>query len=419
MHRSSRSWFVALALGACAPVERREERPLAPPSAAVEVGRPPAPAPAAADSKPPALASSGPHADPASAASDARSLFLANCASCHGETGDGQGWTKLDRPARSFMDGGFSFGNTPEQLFRTLTTGIPGTPMPAFDVSLSDEERRVLADYVITLGPPVEEMDLSKSVLIVGDEPLVVRGMLPPIVEGAHSWPRGLIVGTTDGLSFEYRADDVRLIGVRQGGFVQRKDWTGRGGDALEPLGKTIASAPQGDPGPVAILGVSDVPLVARLSSTAVLDGRARVRYELVDPSGRALASVEESAAAASTALGPGIRRRFDVTARAALSDLVLHVFDLPVRGAEAEITTGRSAKTMDPSSIVRWPDGVRDVVGVSTARSTVDFSLSNWRAAVRLDLGAGESTSLVATFVSVVDPSVDLTKGVLAEWNR
>ena len=43
---------------------------------------------------------------------------------------DGNGVTELDRPARSFRDGGFSFGNTPEALFRTISTGIPGTPMP-------------------------------------------------------------------------------------------------------------------------------------------------------------------------------------------------------------------------------------------------------------------------------------------------
>ncbi|HEX6883800.1 MAG TPA: c-type cytochrome, partial [Planctomycetota bacterium] len=71
----------------------------------------------------------------------ARQLFLTNCATCHGETGDGKGVTQLDRPARSFMDGGFSFGNTPEALFRTISVGIPGTPMPGFDSSLSEADR--------------------------------------------------------------------------------------------------------------------------------------------------------------------------------------------------------------------------------------------------------------------------------------
>src|SRR5262245_49793712 len=39
-------------------------------------------------------------------------LFARNCATCHGIDGSGQGPSVLDRPARNFKDGGFSFGNT-------------------------------------------------------------------------------------------------------------------------------------------------------------------------------------------------------------------------------------------------------------------------------------------------------------------
>src|SRR5262245_27648388 len=85
----------------------------------------------------------------------ARELFVKNCAACHGETGDGKGTTKLDRPARSFKDGGFSFGNTPEALFRTISVGIPGSPMPGFDSALSEDDRKLVAAFVVTLGPPV------------------------------------------------------------------------------------------------------------------------------------------------------------------------------------------------------------------------------------------------------------------------
>src|SRR5262245_58704892 len=98
-------------------------------------------------------------------APDARAvkLFHDNCAQCHGDTGDGKGWAQLDRPARSFKDGGFSFGNTPEALFRTITVGIPGTPMPSFDSALGEQQRKLLADYVVTLGPPVEEVKLEDT----------------------------------------------------------------------------------------------------------------------------------------------------------------------------------------------------------------------------------------------------------------
>ncbi|MBK7877464.1 MAG: c-type cytochrome [Planctomycetes bacterium] len=177
---------------------------------------------------------------PAPAAPSARELFLKNCAQCHGETGDGNGVQKLDKPARSFKDGGFSYGNTPEALLRTITFGIPGTPMPSFASALSETQRKELAAYVITLGPEVVKVDASETRLVVKDAPLFVRGKLPPIVDGAKETVRGLLVGTPDGFTFEYDVEDVRLLGVRQGDFVERRDWGGRGGDALLPLGKLV-----------------------------------------------------------------------------------------------------------------------------------------------------------------------------------
>src|SRR5438093_1021640 len=91
---------------------------------------------------------------PTARGQDARALFLQHCASCHGESGDGRGTTQLDRPARSFKDGGFSYGNTVEALVRTIANGIPGTPMPAAPSVLTDADRRALAEYVLSLGPP-------------------------------------------------------------------------------------------------------------------------------------------------------------------------------------------------------------------------------------------------------------------------
>lgn len=237
----------------------------------------------------------------------ARALFLTNCATCHGETGDGKGITPLDRPARSFMDGGFSFGNTPEALFRTISIGIPGTPMPGFDSSLSEVERKVLASYVVTLGPPVEEVKEEDMILAVHDRPLVVRGLLPSLGEGLPTHPRGLLIGDPSGITFEYRVDDVRLLALRQGGFVKRTDWTGRGGTPLEPLGKVVHLVEGGKPDPV--FRLAGKPLVARLSGTRV-DARARIDYHLVE-SAREMAHLEETPSVVSTSFGTGYERRF------------------------------------------------------------------------------------------------------------
>jgi cytochrome c553 len=180
----------------------------------------------------------------------ARGLFAKNCATCHGLDGSGQGPSVLDRPARNFKDGGFSFGNTADAIFNTISSGIPGTPMPAFADALAESDRRRLAAYVRTLGPPIDEIDVADTILTVTEEsgPRIVRGILPPIVKGAPVRPRGLLVGLPGGLTFEYRVDDVRLLGVRQGGFVERTDWRDRGGTPLKPLGGLIWVDEGGDP---------------------------------------------------------------------------------------------------------------------------------------------------------------------------
>lgn len=235
----------------------------------------------------------------------AKTLFHANCAPCHGESGDGHGTTQLDRPARSFQDGGFSFGNTPEALFRTISVGIAGSPMPGFDTSLSEEERKLLADFVVTLGPPIEEVKLEDTILSVHDRPLVVRGLLPSMGEGLPWHPRGMLVGDPSGITFEYQVDDVRLLGLRQGGFVRRTDWTGRGGTALEPLGKVVHLVAGGRPDASFYLG--DKPLAARLSGTRV-GSEAALEYHVVEGQ-RELAHVEERPRVLSLPFGTGYTR--------------------------------------------------------------------------------------------------------------
>ncbi len=225
-----------------------------------------------------------------------KDIYLTSCAVCHGPTGDGDGMVKFDPPARSFKKGGFSFGNTPEALFRTVTSGIGGTPMPGFEALLSEAERRAVVEYVIKLGPkPVPKVG-NTSILTVGDRPVVVRGQLSPLVAGGDELPRGLMIGTTDGLSWQYRADDLRLLAVRQGAFVNRKDWGGRGGGPVEPLGKIVHLLQDGQP-PATFRLQKDLAgklkhggegqsasrdLHYKLTSTRIQNGRAVIYGELV-----------------------------------------------------------------------------------------------------------------------------------------
>lgn len=252
------------------------------------------------------------------AAPDGKALYVRNCESCHGADGDGRGVLveQMGKRARSFADGGFSFGNTREALFRTITSGIPGRSlMPGFQGVMTEEERWAVVDYVRTLMPPSTD-DLRGSELRVGRRPVVARGLLPPIVEGAPRRPRGLLVGLPDGLSFEYRVDDVRLLGVRQGLFADREDWGGRGGGYLRPLGVPVFPLEGGQPGGTFSSGGTE--LNARFLGSWVRDQRAGITYALETLGegggrGERLGTVRESCAVAGLSTGAAFTRRFDI----------------------------------------------------------------------------------------------------------
>ncbi len=250
---------------------------------------------------------------------DGATLFASLCARCHGLSGDGQGAEVLERPARDFTAGGFSFGNTEEALARTIRHGIPGSPMPSFGEALPPESIAALAAHVRTLTPLAEEATDLETRLMVREHPVVVRGGLPPIAADAPAHPRGLLLGLPGGLSFEYRVNDLALLGVRVGEFARRTDWTGRGGSSLEPLGQLMWLNERGEPGPAmtAESGArASIPLTAQLRSTHTPKTGARIHWDALKADGSVAGSVEEQVFALSTPLGSGFGRRLTVSTR-------------------------------------------------------------------------------------------------------
>ena len=84
------------------------------------------------------------------------------CAACHGEIGRGDGpsapnltddWGHPIRPADLTKRWTYRGGPTREDIYRTFTTGMNGTPMPSFAESLTDEQRWQLVDYIESLDP--------------------------------------------------------------------------------------------------------------------------------------------------------------------------------------------------------------------------------------------------------------------------
>jgi putative heme-binding domain-containing protein len=84
-------------------------------------------------------------------------LYGANCAQCHGATGDGIPGVDLK--------GGIRRASTDQQLAQLITTGIPGTAMPA--TPFGNAELAALVAYLRSMR------DFNAPTVMVGD---VVRG---------------------------------------------------------------------------------------------------------------------------------------------------------------------------------------------------------------------------------------------------
>ncbi len=105
-----------------------------------------------------------------------------DCWKCHGENGYGNGpnalelkddWQQPIRPANLAIYWNFKGGYSVEDIYKTITTGRAGTPMPSFLDSASDEERWHLANYVKTIGsgPIPAKEPILKSHFVSGQLP--------------------------------------------------------------------------------------------------------------------------------------------------------------------------------------------------------------------------------------------------------
>jgi DMSO reductase family type II enzyme heme b subunit len=93
---------------------------------------------------------------------EGRKLFEANkCFDCHGQQGRGDGesapslsddWGYAIRPADLTKPWAFRGGARREDIYRTLSTGFNGTPMPSFAQDMTPEERWKVVDYVQSLS---------------------------------------------------------------------------------------------------------------------------------------------------------------------------------------------------------------------------------------------------------------------------
>ncbi|HCP45629.1 MAG TPA: hypothetical protein DIU15_06290 [Deltaproteobacteria bacterium] len=95
------------------------------------------------------------------------------CAKCHGEYGRGNGtswpdlqddWTNPDTGKRTYILPAnltnlesYRGGSSSFDIYRTISTGLNGTPMPAYSDSIPPADRWALVAYVESLAPPRKE----------------------------------------------------------------------------------------------------------------------------------------------------------------------------------------------------------------------------------------------------------------------
>jgi cytochrome c oxidase cbb3-type subunit I/II len=99
----------------------------------------------------------------------------AGCVSCHGPKGNGDGssaeglkdsWGFPIRPTDLTVKP-FKSGPEPQDLYRTLSTGLDGTPMPSYFNALTPRERWSLVSYILSIATKEKPREMMG---LVGEE---------------------------------------------------------------------------------------------------------------------------------------------------------------------------------------------------------------------------------------------------------
>jgi mono/diheme cytochrome c family protein len=187
---------------------------------------------------------------------ETRPLYIRHCAGCHGVEGRGDGPAAevlLPRP-RDFFGSEFRYAAwEPDQehiladLQRTITRGVPRSPMPGFGGVLTEAEIAGLAHYVLDIRKKGEQLAPPAEPIDIGDR--------PPITPELVAYGKELFVslscntchgdtGRGDGMNAEALVDF-------QGRPVRPADFTSglfKSGQTPEDLCRTVLRGVPGTP---------------------------------------------------------------------------------------------------------------------------------------------------------------------------
>lgn len=143
---------------------------------------------------------------------DGSRLFNENCVTCHGPAGHGDGPAgKALQPAPRNLSQltGWKNGTRLSDVFRTVTLGLAGTRMPAFDY-LTHQQRFALAHFVLSLASG-HEADTSATLTALDKEFSLSTGAKEPnVIPVATALTRTLAeAGASAPMLKEMKIDDA------------------------------------------------------------------------------------------------------------------------------------------------------------------------------------------------------------------
>ena len=172
------------------------------------------------------------------------------CIKCHGTLGRADGpsaptlkddWGYPIRAANLAQSWTFRGGSSREDIFRTMSTGLNGTPMPSFLEALTPEQRWAITDFIVSLsgsnGPGYtnlvvarhvqERIDLAKGAASFASAPAARFPIVGQIMEPGRAFHPPATSVTVQAI---YDADSIALL-VRWHDMSAQK--TGKNGPSL------------------------------------------------------------------------------------------------------------------------------------------------------------------------------------------
>lgn len=153
------------------------------------------------------------------------------CLDCHGNAGRGDGksaptlkdqWNQPIRPADLTKRWTFRGGPTREDIYRTFTTGLDGSPMPSYNIQ-PPEDQWALVDYVYSLGASDKanyatmavaagvngSIDLSQGKALFENTPGALFPLVGQVIEPGRAFYPGVNAVEVKAV---YNADEIAIM---------------------------------------------------------------------------------------------------------------------------------------------------------------------------------------------------------------